>query len=76
MKQQYQTALSSGIAALQAAQNLIQAEIAAYPTPISGCDAQFNHLLSDRARVSKALHVMQHPPFIPTSRQLEPDILA
>lgn len=28
--------------------------ISAYPTPISGCDEQFNHLLAERKRVSLA----------------------
>jgi uncharacterized damage-inducible protein DinB len=30
----------------------VAAEIGAYPTPISRCDAQFNHLLEERARLS------------------------
>ncbi|MEO1201008.1 MAG: hypothetical protein AAFX39_17595 [Pseudomonadota bacterium] len=33
----------------------IEAEIKAYPTPIPGCDAQFNHLLERRAEIGRAL---------------------
>jgi hypothetical protein len=34
---------------------LIDAEIRNYPTPISRCDAQFNHLLEERARLFREL---------------------
>lgn len=33
----------------------VDAEIRAYPPPIPGCDAQFNHLLDQRAGLSRAL---------------------
>lgn len=33
----------------------VDAEIRAYPPPIPGCDAQFNHLLDERAGLSRAL---------------------
>ena len=33
----------------------IKKEIAAYPGPIAGCDAQFNHLLEERQRLLEAL---------------------
>jgi hypothetical protein len=33
----------------------VDAEIRAYPPPIPGCDAQFNHLLDQRTGLSRAL---------------------
>ena len=33
---------------LEEEKNAVSAEIAAYPRPIAGCDAQFNHLLERR----------------------------
>jgi hypothetical protein len=37
----------------------LDAEIAAYPRPIAGCDAQFNALLEERARLVKELEEAQ-----------------
>lgn len=54
--------------ALLEAREALMAEISAYPTPISGCDAQFNGLLSDRGRVNAALNALNVPVFIPTPR--------
>ena len=33
----------------------INEEIRTYPTPIAGCDAQFNYLLEEQARIVKEL---------------------
>ncbi|MGF1447452.1 MAG: hypothetical protein ACFBRM_14815 [Pikeienuella sp.] len=33
----------------------VKAEIHAYPRPIAGCDAQFNHLLARRSELLSAL---------------------
>jgi hypothetical protein len=33
----------------------INKEIRDYPTPIAGCDAQFNYLLEERARIAQEL---------------------
>ena len=41
--------------ALEAERLQIQREINAYPPPIPGCDAYFNHLLERRAAVCEAL---------------------
>lgn len=46
----------------------LDAEIHAYPTPIAGCDAQFNHLLAERRRVLAALRALEAPVHIPTPR--------
>ena len=51
------------------AQKLINTEITSYPSPISGCDAQFNHLLAERQKVGEALSALTREVFIPTSRQ-------
>ena len=43
-----------------------------YPTPISGCDTQFNHLLAERTKVESALRDLDTSVFIPTPRKLNP----
>lgn len=40
---------------LEARLDQIKAEIADYPGPVAGCDAQFNHLLEERQRLLDAL---------------------
>ena len=35
-------------------QEAVAVEIRAYPTPIPGCDAQYNHLLDRRAALAEA----------------------
>ena len=68
-------AMQSASGAIQAArQNLasardaLDAEIRDYPTPVSGCDAQFNHLLAERRRAHEALRVLESEIHIPTPR--------
>ena len=34
-------------------------EIRSYPTPIAGCDAQFNHLLEERAAICRELQRLE-----------------
>ena len=46
----------------------LNGEISDYPTPISGCDAQFNHLLAERQKVLEALRVLEDVIFVPTPR--------
>lgn len=55
-------------AALIRAQDDLTSEIRAYPTPISGCDAQYNHLLAERRRVHAALTALDANIHIPTPR--------
>ncbi|MEM9197061.1 MAG: hypothetical protein AAGD12_04330 [Pseudomonadota bacterium] len=69
---QHETHIAQAIAALTTARSTLGCEIAAYPTPISGCDAQFTRLLSDRQRISDALTILAGEPFIPTPRIMEP----
>ncbi len=40
---------------LEARRRSINNEIASYPGPITGCDAQFNHLLEERGGVNAEL---------------------
>jgi len=40
---------------LEARRLALDEEIRTYPTPIPRCDAQFNHLFEERARIAKAL---------------------
>lgn len=46
----------------------LHAEIRNYPTPVSGCDAQYNHLLAERRRVHTALEALDSEIHIPTPR--------
>lgn len=71
MQYAYETALNSALSELMKAQQLLAKEIASYPAPISGCDAQFNRLLSDRVRITNTLRSINSQPFVPTSRELE-----
>lgn len=69
----YETELEAALETLRAARDLLQQEIAAYPSPISGCDTQFNRLLSDRTRLANAIHAIESRPFVATPRVLEPN---
>ncbi len=53
---------------LAEARDALDAEIRAYPTPVSGCDAQYNHLLAERRRAHEALQVLESEIHIPTPR--------
>ena len=64
-----QDALQAARAALVDAKRHVREEISAYPGPISGCDAQFNHLLDSRRRLERAIAEIGRPERIPTSRQ-------
>jgi len=55
--------------AILAAQREIALAITSYPAPISGCDAQFNHLLDCRRRLERARIELGRPEFVPTPRQ-------
>ena len=69
---EYEACLAVALAELQAAQGSLNIEIADYPTPISGCDAQFTSLLSDRTRISDAIRTLRATPFIVTPRVMDP----
>ena len=59
-------------AELRIARQLIQDEIRDYPTPISGCDAQFNYLIGLRGSISEALRALDGPRFVATPRTPSP----
>ena len=63
------SSLREARAALAAALRDTKEEISRYPGPISGCDAQFNHLLDCRRRLERSLAALSRPEFIPTPRQ-------
>ncbi len=59
-------------AELRMAHQLLQDEIRDYPTPISGCDAQFNHLIGLRGSIMDALRALEAPKFVATPRTPTP----
>lgn len=51
-----QRALKDREESLEAEKRRLYEEIRNYPTPIAGCDQQFNHLLEQQARVVAELN--------------------
>lgn len=72
MREPYEMSLGAALSALRSARDALQSEISGYPGPISGCDAQFNRLLSDKTRISNAIRELESRPFVPTPRMLDP----
>ena len=70
----YQDCLAAATERLETARQLIETEIRSYPAPVSGCDAQFNHLVGMRGSISEALTALEGPRFVPTPRVLEPPV--
>ena len=68
----YEECLEKASAELAMARELIQDEIRSYPTPVSGCDAQYNHLIGTRNAITAALEAIRTPSFVATPRTLEP----
>lgn len=56
---------------LKLAQAALRRDMTEYPTPIAGCDEQFNHLLDQSERVRNALAALEAAHFVPTPRKLE-----
>lgn len=54
--------------ALMMARTELDEEIHSYPTPISGCDAQYNFLLAERRRIHAAMEALETDIHIPTPR--------
>lgn len=69
----FEEPLSAARHALQQAQSLIANELRDYPTPVSGCDAQYNYLLGQRGAVSQALRHLEQPSFVATPRTPTPE---
>ncbi|WP_146344324.1 hypothetical protein [Falsiphaeobacter marinintestinus] len=74
MTDSYDDCLTIAHSELRLARKILQDEISGYPTPIAGCDAQFNHLLAQRRRILSALSALQEDVFVPTPRQPRPDV--
>lgn len=72
MPPEYEECLQVARAELKSAKAALNLEISGYPTPISGCDAQFNHLLAQRQKVLEALRSLETPVFVPTPRTPTP----
>ncbi len=64
----YDTRLKRAVQELTEARSLIAEELRGYPTPVSGCDAQYNHLIALRNAVGQALAALRTPPFVATPR--------
>jgi hypothetical protein len=62
----YKTHIATAQAALKAAKNTLHSEISAYPSPIFGCDTQFNQLLDERQKVIEALRSLDMTVFVQT----------
>ena len=73
MAESYVECLSVAVSELRLARQQVQDEISAYPTPIAGCDEQYNHLLAQRRRIRNALEALQEDVFVPTPRRLTPE---
>lgn len=57
---------------LRTAMSSVSDELAAYPGPVSGCDAQYTHLLEIRSRLRNALNALEAEVFVATPRTLRP----
>jgi hypothetical protein len=68
----FRSTIDQAMAALALAKQQLDDEIRDYPTPIAGCDAQFNYLLEEQRKVAKAMAALKSDVFIPTPRQLTP----
>lgn len=70
----YEDHLNCARAELMQAQAGIREEMRSYPTPISGCDAQYNYLVGMQGSVADALAQLSGPRFVATPRT--PDMAA
>lgn len=66
--------LANFIEHLRAEKARLSEQIGSYPGPIPACDAQFNHLLEKRSRLSFELHLADRLLAIETTRSAEPGI--
>ncbi|MCY4300203.1 MAG: hypothetical protein OXC68_00505 [Aestuariivita sp.] len=62
--------ISSALQNLRKANDLLTHELRTYPTPISGCDAQYNYLIGRRSAVSDAIRLLEEERFVATPRKL------
>ena len=67
----YEDRLRRAAEDLEIAQRQIQDALRNYPSPVSGCDAQYNHLIGLRGSISQARRLLQAPRFVATPREPE-----
>lgn len=70
MLQDFEEHTISARTELELALQLLQTQIRSYPTPIAGCDEQFNFLLSESKKVRAALVALDQSMFVATPRML------
>lgn len=66
----YEECIFAAKSRLAEAARLIGEEISNYPTPVAGCNVQFNKLLEERRRVREAVQTLKEPVFVPTPHAL------
>ena len=67
----YEINLRRALDELRRANGLIHQELHDYPTPVSGCDAQYNHLIGQRDVIDDAIRTLATPRFVATPRVQE-----
>lgn len=60
----YQTLLDAALTTLRQTRQLLLKEIANYPLPIAGCDAQYAQLVSDRDHIAGAIKSLEASPSV------------
>ena len=70
MELSFEDRIAHAMTHLEAARATLIAEIKHYPTPVAGCDVQYNHLLEEKSRVNAAIAALNAQLFTPTPRQL------
>ncbi|NKB29325.1 MAG: hypothetical protein GKR99_17925 [Rhodobacteraceae bacterium] len=73
MSETFEDCILAARAELAEARQILQTEISSYPSPISGCDAQFNHMLGERQKVLAAIRSLEDFVFVPTPRAPTPE---
>lgn len=72
MTDDFENCILAARSELAQARRLLNDEISNYPSPIAGCDAQFNHLLAERQKVLAAIRSLDDAVFVPTPRSPTP----
>lgn len=68
---EFEVKLEAARQVLIEARALLRSELQNYPTPVSGCDAQYNHLIGQRGAIAAALDALEAPCFVATPRTPE-----
>ena len=68
----HDTCLQRTVLELEAARQLIEAEFRDYPTPLSGCAAQYSHLIGPRGSIIDALRSREALQFVASPRTQSP----